>query len=438
MFGFRVSVFLRASVFEFRSWWRSASVKAWNGSAARVGLACLLFGSAVDGARADWLDRVGETLAYRSANGAVSLQLSGLLDLEGYYIDQTPPGLIFPTDKFFFNPRLSLFLDSRFGEHLYSLVQVRADRGFDPGLERNGDLRFDEYLLRYTPFSDPRLNLQAGKFATVFGGFVARHDSWENPFINAPAPYENITIITDQTAPASPAAFLARRNIPEKKADWLPLVWGPNYASGASVFGRVERLDYAVELKNASISSRPEAWDATDLGWEHPTVSGRLGFRPDASWNFGVSGSHGAYLLPAAGGTLPAGTDRGDFPQTTLAADASWAWRHWQVWAELIASRFDVPRVGDADTLSYFIEAKYKFTPSLFGAVRWNQQFYGTVPDGAGGEAAWDRDLWRVDTALGWRFTRHAQAKLQYSYTHQRGNLQQGEQFVATQFTLRF
>lgn len=384
-----------------------------------------------------FLDRLDDALFIQSRNGAFRADLSGRIDLEGYYIDRTPPGLIFARDDFF-NPRLTLFLDTRLGSHFYSLVQFRADRGFDPGLKPDGDARLDEYLLRYTPFDDTRLNLQVGKFATCVGSFVARHASWENPFINAPVPYENVAIITDQSAPASPAAFLARRNIPDKKNDWLPLVWGPNYASGASVFGRIDKFDYAVEIKNASISSRPAAWDPTVLGWEHPTVGGRVGFRPNAAWNFGISGSHGTYLLPAADATLPAGTDRGDFAQTTLAADANWSWRHWQVWAELFASRFDVPRVGNADSLAYYLEAKYKFTPSLFGALRWNQQFFGTVPDGAGGMAAWDRDLWRVDSALGWRFTRHLQAKLQYSYSHQRGNLQQGEQLFAAQFTVKF
>jgi plastocyanin len=51
---------------------------------------------------------------------------------------------------------------------------------------------------------------------------------------------------------------------------------------------------------------------------------------------------------------------------------------------------------------------------------------------------AWDRDAWRVDTALGYRFDRHLQGKIQYSFTHQLGNLQQGEQLVAAQLTLKF
>ncbi len=387
----------------------------------------------------DWLDKLDDSLSVQSRTSFFRSDLSGLFDLEGYYIDQRPPGLIFGEDEDFINPRLSLFLDTRLGNHFYSLVQGRIDRGFDPR-SRVRDARFDEYLLRYTPFDDTRINLQVGKFATVIGNWVPRHRSWDNPFINAPLPYEHITIVSDQSVPLSPAAFLPRRNLADKKDIWLPVIWGPSYASGASLFGTVEKFDYAVEIKNAALSSRPAVWDAQDLGWENPTVSGRVGYRPNAAWNVGASFSYGAYLQPDAGKlpAFPLGKSIGDFTQTTLAGDASYAWRHWQFWGEVFLSRFDVPNVGNADTLAYYLETKYKITPHLFAALRWNQQFFGEVPNGTGGDSTWDRDAWRVDTALGYRFTRHLQGKLQYSYSHQNGPLQQGEQLVAAQVTVKF
>jgi hypothetical protein len=388
-------------------------------------------------AQTGWLDKLDESLFLQSANGFFRSDLSGLVDLEGYYIDQRPPGLLFGNDDEFFNPRLSLFLDTRIGPHFYSLVQMRADRGFDPRA-RSRDVRFDEYLLRYTPFDDARLNLQIGKFATVFGNWVPRHDSWNNPFITAPLPYENVTIVTDQTAPGTPAAFLGRRATPDKKFDWLPVIWGPSYASGVSAFGQYSKYDYAFEVKNASLSSRPSAWDGSKLGWKNPTFSGRLATRPNAAWNIGSSFSHGAYLLPAASPTLPAGRGQGDFAQTTVGTDVSFAWHRWQFWAEAIASRFEVPNVGDADTISYFLEAKRKLGARCFAALRWNQQFFDKVPDGAGGLQRWDQDIWRVEGALGYRFNRHVQGKVQYSYSRQQGAFQQGEQLVAAQLTVRF
>ena len=115
----------------------------------------------------------------------------------------------------------------------------------------------DEYFLRYTPFEDSRLNFQFGKFATVVGTWVLRHNSWNNPFINAPLPYENVLVITDHVAPASPAAFLARRNKFDDKRTWVPVIWGPSYASGGSIFGRIDKYEYAFEVKNVALSSRP-------------------------------------------------------------------------------------------------------------------------------------------------------------------------------------
>jgi hypothetical protein len=191
----------------------------------------------------EWLDRVDEALSVQSRNGWFGADLGGLLDLETYYIDGHPPGLIFSDDDLFLNPRLSLHLDAQFGSHLYAFVQARVDRGFDPGIEPQGDARLDEYFARYTPFSEPTLNLQAGKFATVVGSWVRRHDSWSNPFINAPIPYENVTTITDQAAPPGPAGFLARKVRPDQKGIWLPIVWGPSYTSGGSVFGALGKFD---------------------------------------------------------------------------------------------------------------------------------------------------------------------------------------------------
>ena len=160
------------------------------------------------------------------------------------------------------------------------------------------------------------------------------------------------------------------------------MIWGPSYASGISVSGRLGRFDYAVEMKNASLSSRPESWYITENGFENPTFSGRVGFRPNEAWNFGFSASEGPYFRREAEPTLPPGRDIGDYREFVLGQDTSFAWHHLQVWAEFYEARFEVPNVGDADTFAYYVEAKYKFTPQLFGALRWNQQLFDTISNG--------------------------------------------------------
>jgi hypothetical protein len=397
----------------------------------------LVIGASSARAQTELLDELDERLRWSTANGLFQTQLSGLFDLEGYWIDEHPPGLIFGGSSDFANPRLWLFLDTRLGDHLYSLVEARADRGFDPR-EEGASARVDEYLLRYTPFDDARLNLQIGKFSTLFGNWAARHDSWENPLINAPLPYENVTIAADSNVAATPADFLSRRNVHDKKHDWLPIVWGPSDTSGAAVFGQWSQIEYGIELANASLASRPSTWDFRHHGWDHPTVTGRLGWHPQAAWTLGASASTGSYLSSAASANLPPGKHIGDFDHTVIGADAAYSWRHWQIWGEFFASRFEVPNVEDADCLAYYFETKYQLTPEFFVAMRWNEQFFAKVDNGSGREIPWDRDIWRIDSALGYRFDRHLQAKLQYGLGRQSGRLQQGEQLVATQVTVRF
>jgi hypothetical protein len=152
-------------------------------------------------------------------------------------------------------------------------------------------------------------------------------------------------------------------------------------------------------------------------------------------WSFGWSASEGSYLRPFAAPI--AGHGRGDYRETVLASDAGFAWHHWQAWAEVFATRFAVPGVGGADTLAYYAEVKYKLTPQLFAAARWNQQIFGTVPDRVG-NVTWGRDTWRFDLAPGYRFTPHAQLKLQYSLQHAVGAAIDYAHELAAQLTLRF
>jgi hypothetical protein len=384
----------------------------------------------------DFLDRLDSALTLSAFQDNLRARLSGTLDLEFYHFQQPAPGLINSEIDNLFNPRLTLFLDMQVGSQIYFFAQSRLDRGFDPS-NHGAQIRLDEYALRVTPWEDGRFNLQAGTFATVVGNWVPRHLSWENPFINAPLVYENVTPIQDKSAPVSPLDFIYGLYYYDKYA-FNPVIWGPSYASGISVSGRLGRFDYAAEMKNASLSSRPESWHVTEIGFENPTFSGRAGFRPNQAWNFGLSASEGPYFRPEAESTLPSGRDIGDYREFVLGQDVSFAWRHLQLWAEFYEARFEVPRVGDADTFAYYVEAKYKFTPQLFGAIRWNQQLFGNIDNGFGQSVRWSEDLGRIDVAATYRFTPHAQLKLQYGFQHETSGLGYDNHLVAAQFTIRF
>jgi hypothetical protein len=383
----------------------------------------------------DFFDRLDSALTVAAFHDNLRARVSGTIDLEFYHLEQPAPGLIDSKIDNLFNPRLTLFLDAQFGSHTYFFAQSRLDRGFDPTIH-GAQIRLDEYALRVTPWNDSRFTLQIGKFATIVGNWVPRHLSWENPFINAPLVYENVTPVSDKVAPASPLDFVSR--FEHEKYEFSPVIWGPSYATGVSVSGRLGEFDYAAEMKNSALSSRPESWNVTAMGFDQPTFNARVGFRPSQSWNLGLSASDGAYFRREAGPTLPRGRDIDDYREFVLGQDISYALHHLELWAEFYEARFEVPRVGDADTFAYYLEAKYKFTPQLFGALRWNQQLFDNVTNGSGGSIRWGADLARIDVAAGYRFTPYTQLKLQYSFQHETTGPRDDNHLFAAQFTVRF
>src|ERR1051326_8236731 len=79
----------------------------------------------------DFLDRLDTALTISAFYDDLRARLSGTLDLEVYHFDQPAPGLINSKSDTLFNPRLTLFLDSQIGSHIYFFAQSRLDRGFD-------------------------------------------------------------------------------------------------------------------------------------------------------------------------------------------------------------------------------------------------------------------------------------------------------------------
>ncbi len=413
----------------------------------RIALRIAVLGVAAGAARGDdWMDNLDESSRVSFFKGAVTAQLSGLMDMEGYYIQQPTTALYQEGGNYLLNPRLTVNLDAQITPAIYAFVEMRVDRGFDPS-DRNLEARLDQYAIIYKPVSEIPFQIEAGKFASVVGTYSERNDSWTNPFISAPLPYENLTGVYDRSVPISAAQFVSWRYETDDAYERVPLMWGPGYASGISLSGQLgDQVDLAVEVKNASISSRPGSWNLNSDGLDHPTWSGHADWRPSPTWRFGISGSIGPWLLPGTGfdgvassmPVIPDGKSIYDYDQSTVAQDVTFAWRHWQLWAECFESRFDEPRVGNADTLAYYVEAKYKFAPQFFGALRWNQQLFSTIPIGGGQADPWGNDIWRIDAAISYRWTERVQTKLQYSFTAQHLPGAGQEHLVAGQITVRY
>jgi len=337
------------------------------------------------------------------------------LELTYWHADTPTPGLLKIDAPDFFQPRLSLRFDVAAGDEWLVHVLTRWDRGFEVGLREDGDFRVDEAFLRWRPFGDGKLNVRIGKFATCFGNWVPRHEFWDDPFLMPPLPYDNLLAVSDRSAANPSAGTIATRTT--GKRIWVPMVWGANYSTGVSLSGSSEHWDYAAEIKNASVASRPDSWSPWEENGSHPSVTARVGYRPDAAWAFGLSASHGTYLRHDAESTLAAGAERSDFTHTVLGADARWSHHQFQVLGEVLASRSHTTGAGDLDALAYYLEGRWKLNSTVFIAGRWaqgwNDDFF---LDGAATVRGFTREIWRATAAVGFRLTENVLVKTEYSY----------------------
>jgi len=312
--------------------------------------------------------------------------LSGSFEHTFLAVEGPSPSLVKFDEGEYYLPRLGVELDIRPSEQFYFHANARYDRGFDPGDVPDGEVRLDEVFLRYSPLGDHQLNFQFGKFATSFGGYVRNHNFYDDPFLIAPLPYGEILGVGVVNPRANSSAAIAGRfngTIPGifevKKINWASTVWGPAYATGGSVFGSVEKFDYAFEIKNVEPGAHSNQWDASISDFDDPTFSGRIGYRPNASWNLGLSFSRGPYLNPEANSLLPAGLDRGDLPNTKFGFDARWSHRKLIFSGEVIYSRYETLETEDLESLSWYLQTRWKTSPRFWLAARLGQTINNDV-----------------------------------------------------------
>ncbi|MBI3268463.1 MAG: hypothetical protein HYZ53_05530, partial [Planctomycetes bacterium] len=315
-------------------------------------------------------------LRLRNDKGSFDLLVSGILDLEFYGVQDEAPGLLF-TDHSFLTERLRLFVDTTVGDHWFFFLQARADRGFDAD-DHPVAVRGDEYFARYTLSGDDwSWSFQLGKFATPLGNFVARHDSMKNPLVRAPLFYDHVTVLGDDQAPANNAALLGRRDIEDKKEEWVPMIWGPVYHAGGMVVGTAGPVELRFAVTNSAPCERPDEWEWGDKDEEHLAYSARFGWRAFPGFTVGANYAVGPYFRGKAERTFGRGQDRNDFDQHLAGLDLEYLIGHWEFWAEVFGSQWDAPNIrGDLRALGYYVEGKYTLTPRLHVSGRWAQMFF--------------------------------------------------------------
>lgn len=349
-----------------------------------------------------------------SKNGKFQMDFSGRFELSAYVPQESPAYLINKT-KSFAAGRLSLFSDIFIGERIYSLVEIRADRGEIPS-NQPLQLRLQQAFLKYTIIPSNNVYIQVGKFVTPFGEYSNRHDSVADPFIRPPLMHEYRTMICPGLAPSKNDKFIFWKSIPHLfRPTGAPVIWGVPYQVGAMLSGTQGNFTFQIALMNSAPSSDPVQWDL-DLNqeWAYSWIS-HLNYWISPELKIGVSFNSGPYSLAEINESLSYEQDVSDYNQIMWGLDATYTLGKVIVKAELIYDTWEVPNVYENPVdISYYLELKYKFFSGFSAALRWNAIHFNEIRLSDFSTDRWDYDVKRLQIGISYRFSRKLETKLEY------------------------
>jgi hypothetical protein len=391
--------------------------------------------------------------------GDFSFAFSGEADLEVFVFGKEAPGVHiqdpalrsdrYKRGRLADSPeavgRLSAFLDGTYTDLLDWSIEGRLD-----GTTAVGDVvgaRFEQFWVRLKVPETPEANVQFGKFAAPIGNFIPRSMPRKNPLTTWPMPYDHLTSLTSL---GDSAARLSTTKDAPDIADWYVPIWQAVYTPGLMGFGTHGDLSYAAAIMDSAPATLPFEWDRK-VG--HPKFFNyylHATYILDITTKVGATASWGPYEKrdfagggppgpgPGPGGGGVATGDPEDFRQTLVGIDAEFMTGHLEMYGEFFWTRLETELAGRLDLWTWYVEAKYTFTASVFGAVRLAQMFFGQAVDVSGEKHQWDRDVTRVEVGGGYFFAANFFAKATVQLNLHMGGREPSDTMLMLQLGLGF
>jgi hypothetical protein len=389
-----------------------------------------------------WPTLSGAGVEYISRSGFFQASLSGQLDLEAVYVRHSWAGLVvheggegpLPDDlescarcHVGMGPRgegggigaqrLRVFADLFLGDHVYSLVVARSDRGQVPS---DGDIqtRLEQAYVRVQT-EQGTLALQVGSFASPFGAYPQRHLTTDDPFMRPPLSYDYRTVMSRTLVPGSSERLVRWKDSPELfRKPGAPPVWDVPYQWGAMALARVGPLDVRVAAMNSAPSSEPDAWRFEWDRFQDPSWVAAVRSRLSASLDIGASYSRGPWMEEIVAGAIqPPDTPAGapapsfrDFAQELASVDFRFARGAMMLRGEAKLDRWAVPNIeGRPTELGYDLELQWDLAPGLSVATRVGRLDFRplAMEGGTDPPVDWDYDVWRYEASVGYRLLRN-------------------------------
>jgi class 3 adenylate cyclase len=363
---------------------------------------------------AQWPTLADAGIGYLSESGMFQMDLSGQLDLELLYFQNEEPGLsglAFGSGALF-APRLRLFLDTFYGDHVYALVEFRGDRGEAPTADV-WEGRIEQAYVRLATGGGTAA-FQGGIFVSPFGSYATRHLSVVDPFIRPPLMYDYRTVISRRAAAPNEEQFAQWKYNPEAwRTDGAPPVWAVPYQWGGMVTLAKGFLTGRVAAMNSAPSSEPDDWYAFEVV-EKPSFVGGLRAKVSPEVSLGVSYNKGPYVRTDAVRPPSQSMYSTTYNQEMWSIDADFARGPIMLRGEFVHDAWDVPNVEPtAVDLGFNFEAQVDVATGWSVAARYGRIDFNEIST----FGDWDWDVTRWEGSIGYRITLNAGIMASYAMT---------------------
>ena len=268
--------------------------------------------------------------------------------------------------------------------------------------------------LRVRPFPAHALDVQVGRIPPSFGAYGRRAYQSDNTFIGYPLAYQYLTSLRPDAIPATVADLLVMRgrgwqaSYPvgsQEPGPGVPLVSAFRWDTGVQAHWEGPRVEVMGSVTAGTLAA-PRSRD--DNGGKQ--LSGRVAVRPVAGLLLGGSAARGEFLSDDVIELLP--SQDGPHAQTAFGADGEYSRDHWLVRGELIWSRWNMPlitpqTIQDLDALGGWIEGRYRLTPRIVAAARFDRLAFSEVQAGTGVMRTWEAGVRRSEADAGYYLQRN-------------------------------
>ena len=371
---------------------------------------------------------------------SAQVQISGILDIAETQGDK--PNLYDTNirgDNPFHPIRSKLFLTSWMSDHVAVFIELWHDD--DAITSSGGDIRMEGAFIAFMNLRSEALNIKVGKFAVPFGTYYNRAYSNKNPLIGAPLLYGYHTVASNGTLYKNNAEQLERKvGIGQNRQYGVSFVYEACWSTGIALFANMVKYEYLLAITNETVGSmRAKTNDGKQ-------IAGRFGFRPTFGLKVGMSAAYGPYLYSLAtvysdSPPLPAVTSIEDYKQKIYGFDLEYSRGHLEIFGEYARNSLDsMIKEGELAASTLYLEGKYKLTPRLYAAIRYDQMIFDKIDDGTGTghRETWDYDVIRVEGGFGYKVTKDVILKLVQRGYRFNGNHYLDEDTTALQMAIMF